>query len=131
VSSVRKRHKDGIGVRLPTDESATAHARAFARLWAADQRLSDSAALTVELVAAELVSNAIRHGTPPFDIDLYLTDGVIRGRVSDGSPLLPRIDPCPDWRGGFGLNIVAGCTERWGTTTTTGKRIWFEIEADG
>jgi anti-sigma regulatory factor (Ser/Thr protein kinase) len=115
-------------VRLAADEQAAVEARRFARRWSEAQALSPRLVDDIELVVAELVSNAMRHASPPYDVELSEVDGVIRGEVCDGSQVAPVANPRPDHHGGFGLGIVTACTSRWGTTSTiSGKRVWFEI----
>ncbi len=84
----------------------------------------------IELVVSELVSNAVAHGTPPYDVEMSDINGVIRGGIRDTSTVAPRVNRQPDQRGGFGLTIVANRTSRWGTTATAyGKEVWFEIDS--
>jgi anti-sigma regulatory factor (Ser/Thr protein kinase) len=115
-------------VRLAADEHAAVQARRFARSWSAGHALSPRLVDDIELVVAELVSNALRHGTPPYEVELSESDGVIRGEVCDGSRVAPALNPHPDHHGGFGLGIVAACTARWGTALgASGKLVWFEV----
>jgi anti-sigma regulatory factor (Ser/Thr protein kinase) len=114
-------------VRLPEGEQAAGTARRFARTWAAQQQLTVTVVDNLELVVSELVGNAIRHGAPPYDVDLAQSEGAIHG-VVDESLRLPEPSHTPDERGGFGLGIVAACTSRWGAEfTSTGKQGWFEL----
>ena len=54
---------------------------------------------------------------------------MVRGEVHDGSTAPPATNTNPDYRGGFGLNIVTSRTSRWGTAVTPdGKQVWFEID---
>ena len=119
-------------MRLTQGTVAATQARRFARIFSAERGLPDPVAADLELVVTELVTNAIRHGDPPIDVELNLTDSVVRGQVLDGSPAPPALNPCPDDRGGFGLTIVAQCTSRWGTEMLRSgchrKQVWFEIE---
>lgn len=80
-----------------------------------------------ELVVSELVTNAIRYGSPPVGVRL------LRGRclvceVSDGSGTSPRLRRAATTdEGGRGLFLVAQFAQRWGTRYTThGKVIWTE-----
>ncbi|MEO5839456.1 MAG: ATP-binding protein [Acidimicrobiales bacterium] len=79
-------------------------------------------------MVSELVGNAVRHATPPFDFELSRVNGMVRGEVHDGSTGAPTTNNHPDDRGGHGLNIVTSCTTRWGTAVRPdGKQVWFEI----
>jgi anti-sigma regulatory factor (Ser/Thr protein kinase) len=115
-------------VRLATDEHAALQARRFARNWSTCHALSPRLVDDIELVVAELVSNAIRHAPPPYEVELSESGGVIRGEVGDGSPIGPTRNTHPDEGGGFGLGIVAACTARWGVDLVgAGKHVWFEV----
>jgi anti-sigma regulatory factor (Ser/Thr protein kinase) len=133
--SVKKRRRLAGVMRLTQGKVAAAQARRFARNFSAERGLADPLAADLELVVTELVTNAIRHGEPPIDVELDLADSVIRGEVFDGSTAPPAPNPNPDYRGGYGLNIVAKCTSRWGTEVLTSghyrKQVWFEIETQG
>ena len=116
-------------MRLAADEHAAVQARRFARRWMADQQVSAQVVDDIELVVGELVTNAIRHGRPPYEVELHEVHGVIRGEVRDASNTTPSPNPSPDHLGGFGLGIVAACTSRWGTAVLpVGKEVWFEVE---
>lgn len=115
-------------MQLAADEQAAAQARRFARSWSTKQKLSPQLVDDIELVVAELVSNAIRHAQPPYEVELSESDGVIRGEVHDGSRAAPTPNAQPDQHGGFGLGIVAACTARWGIDVVdAGKHVWFEV----
>ena len=117
-------------MRLAADEHAAVEARRYARRWLVDQHVAAQLVDDIELVVGELVSNAVRHGAPPYEVELYETHGVIRGEVRDASKAAPSLNPSPNHLGGFGLGIVAACTARWGTAfVPTGKQVWFEVES--
>jgi serine phosphatase RsbU (regulator of sigma subunit)/anti-sigma regulatory factor (Ser/Thr protein kinase) len=111
---------------LPSDPAVVSHSRA-----AVTGQLSawglDDLAFTTELVASELVTNAIRHATGPVQLRL-LRDRALLCEVSDGSSTSPRLRRArSEDEGGRGLYLVAQLTERWGTRyTPNGKIIWTE-----
>jgi two-component sensor histidine kinase len=114
-------------MRLPDDTTAVATAREHAREWAAERRLGAATSDVLELVVSELVTNAIRHAQPPFNVDLTGGNHLVHGTVSDGSTTVPRLAEGTQ-HCGFGLRIVAGLST-WGyDVTPRGKDVWFDIE---
>ncbi|SBT90962.1 GAF domain-containing protein [Streptomyces sp. DI166] len=111
---------------LPSDPSVVSRARAMVTQQLAAWGLSDLA-FTTELVASELVTNAIRYATGPLQLRL-LRDRALICEVSDGSNTSPRLRRArTEDEGGRGLFLVAQLTERWGTRYTPhGKIIWTE-----
>ncbi|WP_225102488.1 SpoIIE family protein phosphatase [Streptomyces sp. CoH27] len=112
---------------LPSDPAVVAHARAeiLARL---TQWRLDDVAFTAELVASELVTNAIRYGRPPIRLRL-IRDTALLCEVSDGNSTAPHLRRARTFdEGGRGLLLVAQLAERWGTRHhAEGKTIWAEI----
>lgn len=114
-------------MRLPDDHTAVATAREHARKWAAERSLGAATADVLELVVSELVTNAIRHAQPPYDVELTGGHHLVHGTVSDGSTTAPRLDKVSQ-QCGFGLRIVDGLSN-WGyDVSRRGKDIWFDIE---
>lgn len=115
------------GWDVPLDPAAVAEARAWA-----SERLSAwglrEASFAVELVVSELVTNAIRHGSPPVHLRLIRCN-VIVCEVSDGSSTAPHLRRAQTFdEGGRGLMLVAQVTRRWGARyTPAGKIIWAEV----
>ncbi|WP_031487015.1 SpoIIE family protein phosphatase [Streptomyces bicolor] len=111
---------------LPSDPAVVSRARV-----AVTERLAawhlDELAFTTELIASELVTNAIRHATGPLQLRL-LRDRALICEVSDGSSTSPRLRRArTEDEGGRGLFLVAQLTERWGTRyAPDGKVIWTE-----
>ncbi len=122
-------------LRLPASPIAVAAARAVVRAF---QRLVDEDALQrVELVVSELVTNAVRHGSPPnsaeIGLELVITDGLVRGAVSDNGPQfdMPDSRPVDGQVGGFGLLIVDDLTESLVIERSgTGNIVRFIISMD-
>ncbi|MFF4500763.1 SpoIIE family protein phosphatase [Streptomyces sp. NPDC001401] len=111
---------------LPSDPAVVSRARTAVTGQLAAWGLDDLA-FTTELVASELVTNAIRHATGPVRLRL-LRDRALLCEVSDGSSTSPRLRRAlTEDEGGRGLFLVAQLTERWGTRYTPyGKVIWTE-----
>ncbi|KUO03461.1 SpoIIE family protein phosphatase [Streptomyces caeruleatus] len=111
---------------LPSDPAVVSRCRAVVTEQLAAWGL-DELAFTTELIASELVTNAIRHATGPVQLRL-LRDRALICEVSDGSGTSPRLRRARSTdEGGRGLFLVAQLTERWGTRyTPNGKIIWTE-----
>ncbi|MFI7498199.1 SpoIIE family protein phosphatase [Streptomyces sp. NPDC049687] len=111
---------------VPVDPAAVGEVRAAVVRQLAVWDLEELS-FTTELILSELVTNAIRYGTPPVRVRL-LRDRTLICEVSDGSSTSPhlRYAAMTD-EGGRGLFLVAQLTDRWGTRyTPTGKVIWAE-----
>ncbi|MGW1586668.1 SpoIIE family protein phosphatase [Streptomyces sp. NPDC002386] len=111
---------------VPADPALVPAARARCRETLLAWGLEETG-FTTELILSELVTNAIRYGSPPVTVRL------LRGRcliceVSDGSSTSPRLRRAATTdEGGRGLFLVAQFAQRWGTRyTSRGKVIWTE-----
>ncbi|MFE0090009.1 SpoIIE family protein phosphatase [Streptomyces sp. NPDC058991] len=111
---------------LPSDPAVVSTARSLVTRQLASWAL-DEAAFATELIASELVTNAIRYASAPVRLRL-IRDHVLTCEVSDGSSTSPRLRHARTTdEGGRGLLLVAQCSERWGTRyTEDGKTIWAE-----
>ncbi|WP_369174655.1 SpoIIE family protein phosphatase [Streptomyces sp. R28] len=87
------------------------------------------ASFTAELVVSELVTNAIRYGTPGIRLRLIHDAATLICEVSDTSHTAPHLRRAKIFdEGGRGLLLVAQLTQRWGSRhTADGKTIWAEI----
>ncbi|MFF9496121.1 SpoIIE family protein phosphatase [Streptomyces flaveolus] len=87
------------------------------------------ASFTAELVVSELVTNAIRYGSPPIRLRLIHDATTLICEVSDTSHTAPHLRRAKTWdEGGRGLLLVAQLTQRWGSRhTAEGKTIWAEL----
>ncbi|MFB6837125.1 SpoIIE family protein phosphatase [Streptomyces sp. NPDC056361] len=103
---------------------AEARARVLAQLSRWDL---DELAFTTELVASELVTNAIRYAGGPVGLRLIRAASLIC-EVSDSSGTQPRMRRAhATEEGGRGLFLIAQLTDRWGSRyTRSGKTIWTE-----
>ncbi|PPK90804.1 histidine kinase-like protein [Kineococcus xinjiangensis] len=114
-----------------------------ARHWAAARCAELTADLTpeqrtdlrrlVELVATELVANAVEHGRPPLRLAVERLGGDVRVRVEDGEPALPvRRDSPADATSGRGIALVEHLSRRWGAERGAGgKVVWCDLPVDG
>jgi serine phosphatase RsbU (regulator of sigma subunit)/anti-sigma regulatory factor (Ser/Thr protein kinase) len=121
-----------VSWEVPAEPAAVAGIRADVSRRLAEWGMED-VTYTVELVVSELVTNAIRYGTPPIRLRV-IHDCTLIVEVSDGSGTAPHLRRARVFdEGGRGLMLVAQVTERWGTRhTQEGKTIWAEVAlADG
>ncbi|MFF3324554.1 SpoIIE family protein phosphatase [Streptomyces sp. NPDC002889] len=115
---------------VPPDPAAVASVRARCteklREWGLEEL-----EFTTELIVSELVTNAIRYGSPPIKVRL-LQWRCLTCEVSDGSSTSPRLRRAAITdEGGRGLFLVAQLAQRWGTRYTPGgKVIWAEHPLD-
>ena len=109
------------------DPAEASRARAHARGKLATWNTSQDTAQATELVISELVTNAIRYGTPPMWLRI-IKDLSISVEVHDGSPAAPRLrHPGTLDEHGRGLAIIGQLVQAWGTRyTPEGKIVWAE-----
>ncbi|MET8957147.1 SpoIIE family protein phosphatase [Streptomyces sp. NPDC004129] len=104
---------------------ATARTRAQHQLtmWGVDEET----AYTTELIVSELVTNAVRYGTPPLRLQL-IKDRTLTCEVQDGNPVAPRLRHAKTVdEGGRGLFIVTQLAQNWGVRySLDGKTVWAE-----
>jgi anti-sigma regulatory factor (Ser/Thr protein kinase) len=85
-----------------------------------------------EMVAAELVNNAIIHAATGFTVEVEADGDRVRIGVRDGSSRTPlMVERRPDEWPGMGLHIVAGLASAWGwqlSLAARGKVVWAEVE---
>ncbi|WP_316959496.1 SpoIIE family protein phosphatase [Streptomyces sp. TRM68367] len=111
---------------FPHDPQAAWQAREYVRKQLAAWGLDDLI-ITTELLASELVGNAIRHAKGPLSLRLLHSRSLIC-EVYDGSLTTPRIRRAAYTdEGGRGLQLVAALSRRWGARYHhDGKCIWTE-----
>ena len=85
-----------------------------------------------QLLATELVTNAVRHACGPIHVRARLSDGFVRIEVCDsaaGSAPEPR-RAAPDDEGGRGMELVEKLSVRWGwKVTPESKMVWLDLQA--
>ncbi|MFI2761830.1 SpoIIE family protein phosphatase [Streptomyces echinatus] len=112
---------------LGNELSAAASARGFTTDKLADWSVAAETAFNTELIVSELVTNAIRYGTPPLELRLIL-DRTLTCEVSDSGATAPHLRHARTTdEGGRGLYIVAQLAEAWGARySAEAKTIWTE-----
>src|SRR3954447_10612706 len=117
---------------LTGESDAVPRARQFVR-----ERLAEAPSEQrddVELVVAELVTNAVLHGAAPVTLRLRLDPAVVRVEVHDTGRQRPIAMPGGvDAMTGRGLALVAALSREWGVEPTPdgGKVVWAQVPAEG
>lgn len=113
-------------LKLPPDPTAARRARRALH----ESRLPEDLQHTVDLLATELIANAVRHAELQGDQHIVFAarfvPDFIRVEVHDPGP---GFDPARGREGkGFGLRMVDKLASRWGVETENGTRVWFEVD---
>jgi anti-sigma regulatory factor (Ser/Thr protein kinase) len=116
-------------LHLLADTKQIAIARSFVRETLGRWGL-DIPAEEMEVVASELVTNAIVHGDGGVDVTVLRVPGRLRIEVVDegfGPEPIQVRHPSTTGRGGLGLRIVEGMSDAWGADRRPGHtRVWME-----
>jgi serine phosphatase RsbU (regulator of sigma subunit)/PAS domain-containing protein/anti-sigma regulatory factor (Ser/Thr protein kinase) len=128
VARTRALHEDRVASWELDNEPTVV---SLARHYAGDQLSAwglDEAAFTTELMVSELVTNAIRYGSPPIQLRLIHHGTKLICEVYDSSGTTPHMRRARIFdEGGRGLLLVAQLAERWGTRhDRVGKTVWAE-----
>src|SRR3954462_15157872 len=99
---------DGDAAQLPLP--ATPKAAGLARSFVRELLLPSTSPATVDAVTlcvSELVTNALDHAAPPFELRIACDEGLVRIEVSDSTTTRPvQRDPEPSALRGRGLQFV-------------------------
>jgi anti-sigma regulatory factor (Ser/Thr protein kinase) len=129
MAQVRPQGADRIAILpLTGDRAMVAHSRRFTRDTLAAWGLS-ALAYWAELLASELITNALVHAGSPTELRLFC-NRVLTVEVADRGSAAPRIRRADtEDEGGRGVHLVNELAHRWGTRRTRdGKVVWFELE---
>jgi anti-sigma regulatory factor (Ser/Thr protein kinase) len=97
-----------------------------------DRRFADAHVDAVELIASELMTNAIVHGLPPMALEISAAEGgaVTITMCDHGASRPSRRDPRVTTQpGGYGLRLVAANASSWGYRVVDGgaKEVWAVV----
>jgi anti-sigma regulatory factor (Ser/Thr protein kinase) len=94
-----------------------------------DLRLSDQILETVELLAGEVIANAVLYTGTPCEVFVTSAGERLRVEVMDTDPSLPgAVEAGPTDESGRGLLLVNALADAWGMQSEpSGKTTWFEI----
>jgi len=117
---------------LAPDPAAVAVARRRAREQLTKWDVDDETAFNTQLIVSELVTNAVRYGSPPLELRL-IRDRTLTCEVRDAGTAAPHLRHAGTVdEGGRGLFITAQLAQAWGTRyTDSGKTIWTEQALSG
>ncbi|MFF4836926.1 SpoIIE family protein phosphatase [Streptomyces sp. NPDC001315] len=113
--------------RFDSEPTAVALARQRTHRQLVAWCVDEETAFNTELIVSELVTNAIRYGSPPVEVRL-VNDRSLTCEVCDTGSAAPHLRHARTVdEGGRGLFIAAQLAQAWGTRyTPQGKTIWTE-----
>jgi serine/threonine-protein kinase RsbW len=123
---------DPFEVTLAAGLDAPAAARVAVTRWMAG-RVSRLMVADVQLLVSELVANSVRHadgaGDAVVSVRAHARADVLCLEVHDGGTggSIGRRAPDLEGGGGFGLNVVAALSRRWGVNRDAGTCVWAEL----
>ena len=122
-------------VVLTAERSAPRQARHWVMRAVADAGVGGASNQVIELLAGELVSNAVVHGPAgePVRVAVRVDGSVVRVAVTDLGGGVPRVrHPGPTEASGRGMALVDALSTAWGSAQTPGggTTVWFEVDTD-
>ncbi|MFF5962919.1 ATP-binding protein [Streptomyces collinus] len=124
-----ERPTNGFTVSAAADAvpPARRHVVALARTLGAS--VQDEVLETVELLASEVIANAVLHSASPCEVVVTRTAERLRVEVTDADPTMPSVVAAgPNDESGRGLLLVDALADAWGMQPEPdGKTTWFEI----
>jgi anti-sigma regulatory factor (Ser/Thr protein kinase) len=118
---------------LERDTSAVPTARAWLAEFLSEHRVQGSVCDDATLIASELVTNALLHGTGGVVMRVTITpERELRLAVIDSGDGIPQVQPTDTSRvGGLGLRIVEEIADEWGVSKFPGgTTVWAVLALD-
>ncbi|MEW1719588.1 ATP-binding protein [Streptomyces sp. NPDC093109] len=129
-----RRHDHCVTFRLPGHPRSVGRARDVLRR---DFGLLGEPGDTAALLLSELVTNALRHGSPrgrEIAVNLFRVEELLGLEVEDAGECLPRPRVSePDDECGRGLALIDALADDWGVAPRSGpgKRVWATLKVVG
>ena len=117
--------------QFPRDLANAHGVRSFVEHGLRRERLGEDTLFNAQLLATELVTNAVRHADSPVELTIARRGDRIRIEARDASttrPVPPRADAATRHRG---LLLVEDLSQAWGVDVQdhNGKVVWCEVAA--
>lgn len=117
------------------ERSASRQARHWVMRSVAGVGVGGAANQVIELLAGELVSNAVVHGPAgePVHVAVRVDGPLVRVAVTDRGGGTPRVrHPEPTAPSGRGMALVEALSTAWGSARQPdgGTTVWFEVDTD-
>lgn len=124
-----ERSTNGFTVAAAVEAVPSARRQVVALVRNLGASLQDETLETVELLASEVIANAVLHSAGPCGVVVKRTAERLRVEVTDTDPLLPAVVAAsPNDESGRGLLLVDTLADAWGMRPESeGKTTWFEI----
>jgi anti-sigma regulatory factor (Ser/Thr protein kinase) len=124
-------HSTAAAAVVPNRPDSIPAVRVFLSRLLSGWGLADEIIDDASLLATELLSNAVRHGTGRVALRVEVEDGVVQVRVHDDHAKMPVVEDA-DLTSvrGRGLFIVECLADQWGIhPDERGKTLWFRLKS--
>ncbi|MGW0885347.1 ATP-binding protein [Streptomyces sp. NPDC002671] len=127
-----ERPTNGFTVAAAVDDVPSARRKVVALARNSGSPLQDETLEVVELLASEVITNAVLHSAGPCDVVVTRTAEQLRVEVTDADPTLPSaVAAGTNDENGRGLLLVDALADAWGMQPESeGKTTWFEIRLE-
>ncbi|MFD8716885.1 ATP-binding protein [Streptomyces sp. NPDC059629] len=126
-----ERPTNGFTVAADIDAVPSARRRVVALALNSGVPLQAETLENVELLACEVITNAVLHSAGPCNVVVIRTAERLRVEVTDSDPKLPRtaVAAGPGDESGRGLLLVDALADAWGMQPDSeSKTTWFEVK---